>query len=610
MKRFGFLKGVCVLLSFMYSCTSVEEDNLFISKEINEIVVTLPDSPLDINSRTQIDIGKTVTYTWAEGDTIGIFPDKGYQVAFDMSSAAGDAYAKFTGGGWALKGSSKYAAYYPFNYNNRQSSKIPIDYSSQVQKGNKNTDLVGNYNYMVATASTPTDGSVDFNMERLGRLVILKFNVPEPTILQSVKLVASDDVFTIQGYVNLWNATPSIVPTVMSKELEIELKGIMTTSENEEVTVYFFIAPIDLSNEQLIIEATDQNGNIILSTVQGKDMRDSKAYALTGTSNSNGIYEEGVVYVTKAGTMKKILGTDYLNITSLKVVGQINGDDVYYLRKMAGASYFSEAERGNLTTLDLSEATIVGGGEWYYEDYNQKYYTSKNVIGSYMFTQCTNLQHIVLPQNITSIGAYVFLNCTSLLSVGISEGITSIGMGAFYECRVLKSLNIPNSVNEIGRVAFYGCNALSSINIPHGITLIDYGTFQYCNSLSSITIPITVTAIGDYAFGGCTGLKMLTIPDAVITIGRGAFDCCRGLVSITIGRGVTSIGKSAFYECSSLSSCYSYATTPPYLVDSSVSVDHFGGIKTDAILRVPERCGNAYKESVWNRYFSDILEMD
>ena len=84
-------------------------------------------------------------------------------------------------------------------------------------------------------------------------------------------------------------------------------------------------------------------------------------------------YMNGVVTVATAGTMKKLLGDDYLNITSLKVVGPINGDDVYYLRKMLGASNFSEADKGKLTTLDLSEATIVEGGEWYYEAILPKY---------------------------------------------------------------------------------------------------------------------------------------------------------------------------------------------------------------------------------------------
>ena len=91
-----------------------------------------------------------------------------------------------------------------------------------------------------------------------------------------------------------------------------------------------------------------------------------------------------VATLNNAGTLKSTLGSDYLDITSLKIVGPINGDDIYYLRKMLGADSFSEADRGVLSRLDLSEALIVKGGEWYYN----YYYTSKNVIGEHMFRRC------------------------------------------------------------------------------------------------------------------------------------------------------------------------------------------------------------------------------
>lgn len=76
-------------------------------------------------------------------------------------------------------------------------------------------------------------------------------------------------------------------------------------------------------------------------------------------------YENGVATVATAGTLKSLLGDDYLNITSLKVVGYINGDDVYYLRRMLGDSSYSNDEMGNLTSLDLSQAIIKEGGATY-----------------------------------------------------------------------------------------------------------------------------------------------------------------------------------------------------------------------------------------------------
>lgn len=144
-------------------------------------------------------------------------------------------------------------------------------------------------------------------------------------------------------------------------------------------------------------------------------------------------YENGVVTIATAGTMKKLLGDDYLNITSLKVVGPINGDDVYYLRKMLGGSNFSEADWGKLTTLDLSEATIVEGGEYYYQNLDNLY-TSNNVIGDYMFFRCYNLQNIMLPNNLVSIGKYAFSECNALIKTEIPDSVISMGACTFAGC--------------------------------------------------------------------------------------------------------------------------------------------------------------------------------
>lgn len=146
-------------------------------------------------------------------------------------------------------------------------------------------------------------------------------------------------------------------------------------------------------------------------------------------------YEDGIVTIATAGTMRSILGDDYLNITSLKVVGPINGDDIFYLRKMLGDSELNQIDRGKLTTLDLSEASIVEGGDWYYEYSSSiQYCTTNDEIGDYMFHKCANLRNIVLPKNITSIGTKAFYGCSSLISFTIPDSVTKIATSAFYNC--------------------------------------------------------------------------------------------------------------------------------------------------------------------------------
>ena len=67
----------------------------------------------------------------------------------------------------------------------------------------------------------------------------------------------------------------------------------------------------------------------------------------------------------------------------------------------------------------------------------------------------------------TSIGNYVFSGCSSLTSIEIPNGVTSIGAAAFENCLNLTSIEIPNGVTSIGGWAFYGCSDLKSLIVQN-----------------------------------------------------------------------------------------------------------------------------------------------
>ncbi len=259
------------------------------------------------------------------------------------------------------------------------------------------------------------------------------------------------------------------------------------------------------------------------------------------------------VTLKEPGTLVSVLGDDYLNINSLKIVGFINGTDIYYLRQMLGGIDYKEANRGKLSTLDLSEASIVEGGLKYYRAY---YKTSNDVIGELMFGQCTNLMHFIMPNNVKSIDQYAFYECSSLVSVTIGENVTSIKANAFKNCSSLNYIDIPDCVTSIGYFAFEGCSSLASVVIGDGVTSIGNYAFRDCSSITSLTIGDSVATIGEETFGFCSSLTSVKIGNSVNSIGEGAFRDCSSLTSVSIGHGVTSIGKSAFYLCNSVHSVY------------------------------------------------------
>ena len=274
-------------------------------------------------------------------------------------------------------------------------------------------------------------------------------------------------------------------------------------------------------------------------------------------ANDDLITKQITIKLDKAGTLPdRIASSKKYKITNLKIVGEINGTDWNMIREMAGRNYQESSTEGNLSVLDLSEAKIVAGGDYYYYDnlFNNKVYTSNDEIGEYAFAYCRGLTSLTLPAGITSIGRSAFVGCSGLTSLILPAGITSIDSYAFYSCSGLMSLTLPTGITSIGEYAFMGCSGLTSLTLPASITSIGEYAFDKCSGLTSLTIPVGITSISNGAFMGCSGLTSLTLHAGITSIGISAFAYCSGLTSLTLPAGITSIGDVAFSGCSGLTS--------------------------------------------------------
>ena len=316
------------------------------------------------------------------------------------------------------------------------------------------------------------------------------------------------------------------------------------------------------------------------------------------------ITKQITIKLEEAGTLPSKIGdTKKYKITNLKIMGEINGTDLCFIREMAGSDREGWRTEGKLATLDLSGAKIVRGGGIYYNSVNC--YTSDDVIGNYAFSGCRSLTSLILPSNVTSIGYSAFYGCIRLTSLTLPSSVTSIGWATFSGCSGLTSLTLPSSVTSIDGRAFYGCSSLFGLTLPSSVTSIGSSAFEACYGLFSLTLPSSVTEIGESAFRGCSSLFSLTLPSSVTEIGESAFRGCSGLTSLTLPSSVTSIGKSAFEGCSGLTSIY-VSWESPLSIDASTFKDANTG---KCILYVPKGTYDDYWLSNWG-IFENIVEYD
>ena len=125
------------------------------------------------------------------------------------------------------------------------------------------------------------------------------------------------------------------------------------------------------------------------------------------------------LHVETAGTLSSMIAESKKDvITDLKLTGNINSSDLYFLRK----------SMTKLENLDLKDIVL------YDFDISNSFLVPTTTLHDYAFYQMYSLKHIALPVN-----------------------ITSIDTGAFDGCNNLESIEIPNNVTEIGNHAFEGC---------------------------------------------------------------------------------------------------------------------------------------------------------
>lgn len=492
----------------LYSCSQDDLNNTSNDKDkVSRIILTADNFKLDNASRTTLSPTENgMEFTWSNTDTIGIFPERGDQVCFPIAVGTENNYAWFDGGGWALKPSSKYAAYYPFNKANyfRASNSVLLVYDGQKQIGNATTSHLGVYDFMAADATIPNEGEVTLAFKHVNSVLRFNIKMPQAANLTSMALVAEENVLPSQCALNLLTTPATLTPIKSENTIFLDLAEIEVAQAGEQITLYMMIPPCNLTDKSLNAHLIDDKGNSYSATLTGKNFEAGMAYSFDVEAAVSEATTD--VALSSAGTLLDAIGgyDNLLNIKKLKITGEINGDDVYEIRRMT-----------NLEYLNLKDAKIVEGGKQYYEYYDC--ITKEGEIGDHMFYEMKSLKEVIIPLNTKVIADHAFYYCENLHTVILNEGLEIVGDHVFPLTYSLTQILLPKSLKIIGESAFYA-SGLTYITIPENVTTIGTEAFyqsSYRMTLKEIHIkakPETLTTIGTDAFEGVYETATLYIP--------------------------------------------------------------------------------------------------
>ena len=305
--------------------------------------------------------------------------------------------------------------------------------------------------------------------------------------------------------------------------------------------------------------------------------------------------------VETPGTLGELItaaGKNPDKIRNLKVTGNVNADDFYFMRDNMAILEAVNMKEASLESIDFKIPVNAF--------YNKKslvkfvFPESVSIIESSAFSGTLLAGTLILPNNVIEIKAGAFA-LTMIGSVLFPEGLTYIGYEALRECKNLSgSLNLPNSVEYIGERAFYSCSlsgylhlpdnletivnyAFSSAGafqgdliIPEKITRLEQSTFAGTTFTGSLILN-NVQEIGERCFSGCHFSGELIVPEGIIelplasfsnndfssvrlpsslrNIGSSAFSSNYSIMThMEIPEGVVSIGTSSFLACRNIKS--------------------------------------------------------
>ena len=686
----NFISAVCVIFCFV-ACSEHETIGIGENK----------DFPININaSYPAIDVTRaTIDGGFVSGDAIGLFIvdyNEDGQPGNILMQGNRASNLKFTlqdDGRWASNGQLYWAnnntpadfyGYYPFdeamssateytfvvsaNQNNEASTLAAAGYTAsdllraEAKKVHPTAETVNlMYKHLMAGVTVRLEKGNGFTDSEW-------VNMDKTVLLRNTTLAGTVNLET--GTVQVGSSTPrSIVPL----EYEGTWRGIVfpqtVAAGKDIVSVTVDGQSYSLANAEGMTFLSGRMHNFTITVNRRTDTGQFEFKlsdeAITpwqndATLHEGLVYEYLVVEVETPGTLGAIMkqtGKDVSLIESLKLVGNVNHEDLNWIQEnMAG-----------LVNLNMQKALVAEESLRGLEDMIISHYVFpekgiKHI--EYNFLAGTNLSgSLIIPEGVESIfglARYTKVNGTlslpstlkDLEEIGgslrgelrLPEGIERIALGG--HSKMTGNLYLPSSLRKIDGVP---TNLTGIINLPQGVELGD-GAFDgsQCTSLvlpegleevpgycfrgaeigGELVLPSSIRRLAGQAFYGtkitkvifpdalrimddggtfaeCTRLMgTIELPKNVARIPKDCFSNCYGITGLVIPAGVLILDEKSFAGCNNIVSIVCEGEEPPV-----ICTDAFLGVPKDNFtVEVPKGCVEKYRNARGWSEFKRIAE--
>lgn len=293
---------------------------------------------------------------------------------------------------------------------------------------------------------------------------------------------SSVDTYKSNGW-NVFRKIEAIPTEPLMKLSKQEVSAFLTSSQrsktislNAEILTEegMYEGIINWQSSNTDVATVNENGEVTAkaegkATITASITYKGKVYSTACNLQTIDIALRPNAYFVEAGRLKDIIPEEEkYNISTLNLYGEINGDDVAFIRDMAGIDDNLNATEGKLEVLDLTNVRVAEGGQYRTqyiigEGYTINYFeTHTNTFGDAPFSLCPRLREVSLPAELKTIPIACFESCKKLQNVQLPNCITKIGKQAFFDlnshggidCQSMDSLTIPSHIDSIGSEAF------------------------------------------------------------------------------------------------------------------------------------------------------------